>query len=205
MHEFYAFGSLIRGDVTPNSDADILVIPFHAGEKKRYPEKWSVYTRETLLEYFRKGRLFAWHLHLESRCLYTPLNEPWLVTIGTPASYQSARSDIVELKKLLDEALDQIQDKTNSMIYELGLVYTAIRDIAMSASWAVSGRPNFSRNAPYELPILCPLAPEIYRIAMMARHASTRGTHIPSEVELAVESIDGHSLHVWIKKLQEKL
>jgi Nucleotidyltransferase domain len=204
-HELYAFGSLVRGDVTPSSDVDILVVPLDFAEPHRYPPGWSVYTRRTMLEYFQDGRLFAWHLHLESRCLFSPMEVPWLATLGKPAPYKTAREDVEQLGRLLAESLSEIRHASDSLVYELGLAYTAIRDIAMSASWAVAGRPNFSRNAPFELPGPCPLDCAAYRVAMAARHASTRGTVIPDGIERAAESLTAAPLDVWVTELQRQL
>lgn len=204
-HEFYAFGSVVRGDVTPSSDVDILVVPTETGREDCYPNGWSVYSRPVLCEYFRKGRLFAWHLHLESICLFSPHPEPWLATLGEPAPYATAREDVSDLQVLLGDSLDKIRQGSESLVYELGLVYTAIRDIGMAASWAVTGRPNFSRSAPFDLPHPCPVEYGAYAVAMAARHASTRGSDIPQGVESAAAAMMKAPLNTWVDELQGHL
>jgi hypothetical protein len=204
-HELYAFGSVVRGDVTPSSDVDILVVPTEDGHTDRYPYSWSIYQRSILGEYFAQGRLFAWHLYRESICLFTPHPDPWLKTLGAPAPYRTAREDVRELRVLLDETLDSIRRGSTSLVYELGLAYTAIRDISMSASWAVMGAPNFSRNAPFDLPYPCPIESRAYAIAMASRHASTRGFDIPAGLEGAAAAITVAPLSAWIDRLQEHL
>jgi len=204
-HELYAFGSLVRGDVTASSDVDILVVPFDTAEPGRYPLGWSVYTRPTILEYFRGGRLFAWHLHLESRCLYSSQVKPWLSTLGEPAPYRTAREDVGELNELLVESLLRMRQRSDSLVYEVGLAYTAIRDIAMSASWAVTGRPNFSSAAPFVLPVPCPIDRDTYEVAMAARHASTRGASIPPGIARAADTLTAAPLHAWIAELERRL
>ena len=204
-HEFYVFGSVARGDATATSDVDILVIPRDENCSRDYPPTWSVYQRQTVLDYYKMGRLFAWHLYLESRCLFTPLPTPWLSSLGEPSSYQTARQDVEQLWMLLNGSLDEIRSGTDSLVYELGIAYTAIRDVAMSASWRWLGRPAFSRDAPYQLPIECPLRFGTYQVAMAARHASTRGADIPREIEQAAEALMAAPLNAWIKQLLQGL
>ncbi len=67
-HEIYIFGSAVRGEISRTSDIDVLVIPMK-GERTEYPTSWSVYSPEIIESYFRDGRLFAWHLHLEAKGL----------------------------------------------------------------------------------------------------------------------------------------
>lgn len=204
-HEIHAFGSIVRGDVTPRSDVDILVIPLDGYASGQYPAGWSVYTQSTLREYFREGRLFAWHLRLESRCLFSPLKTTWLAALGEPAPYTSARADVAELRELLAESIRQLHGSSDSVVYELGLAYTAIRDIAMASSWVLDGRPNFSRDAPFEIALSCPLDRAAYGVAMAARHASTRGTSMPVEIEAAVDALTSAPLDAWAAELQRQL
>ena len=134
-HEIYIFGSVARGEVSSTSDVDVLVIPRGPGPQESYPAAWSVYSTTTVESYYRQGRLFAWHLHLEAKCVFAPGGANFLDSIGPPAPYATYREDISDLEAIMGEALAQIRNGTNSLIYELGLVHTAIRDIAMSASW----------------------------------------------------------------------
>lgn len=204
-HDLFIFGSVVRGEVSSTSDTDILVIPAGPVARNAYPSHWSVYQRETLRDYFSEGRLFAWHLHLESRCVYSagPMN--WLQILGDPAPYSSAREDVLTLTTLLDESLAELQHDTNSAIYELGICYTAVRDIAMSASWQKIGAPCFSRYAPYKLPIPVPLDRESYECAMVARHYSTRGDQRPAAVSATVSALLAAPLIDWARTLGDSL
>lgn len=201
-HELYIFGSLARGEVSPTSDIDILVIPFTTN-RSLFPTEWSIYSPELVEEYFRKGRLFAWHLHLEARCIFTPNKISFLAALGAPAPYSTMAQDIRELERLLKEAIEEIKSGTNSLVYELGIVYTAIRDIAMSASWALLGAPCFSRLAPYELPVSCPLPFMAYEDAMLARHSSTRGVEIRIDLERTAQEVVRISWTQWVESLME--
>ena len=68
-HEIYIFGSMARGEVSPSSDTDVLVIQ-DSSDQNSFPPSWSVYSMKTIETYFAAGRLFAWHLHLEAVRVY---------------------------------------------------------------------------------------------------------------------------------------
>ena len=197
-HEIYIFGSMTRGEVAVTSDADVLVIP-DGSSHDLFPSSWSVYSKKTIETYFSKGRLFAWHLHLEAVRVYPRSGTGFLAELGKPAPYSSIAEDLADLTLLLQSALHELKQDSPSQIYELGLAYTAIRDIAMAASWAMLPRPSFSRYAPYELPVPCPLPLAIYETAMCARHASTRGTPEPVGYAQAANYLKAISILEWVE------
>lgn len=200
-HDIYVFGSTCRGESSPTSDIDVLVVPF-TEDRSNYPSGWSVYAPELLREYFSQGRLFAWHLHLEAKCIFSSHKIPFLSSLGAPAPYTTMSKDIDELEELLQEAIHELENGTKSVVYELGIAYTAIRDIAMSASWAFLGAPCFSSDAPYYLPNPCPLEFAAYRQAKLARHSSTRGTDISLDLEHTVNEIIRTPFSQWIESLR---
>lgn len=203
-HDIYVFGSTCRGEVTPTSDVDILVIPF-AQKRSQYPKDWSVYSPELIDEYFKKGRLFAWHLHLEAKCVYFSGDQPFLTSVGPPAPYSNIAGDIDALEVLLNEALDELGAGTANVVYELGIAHTAIRDIAMCASWAMLERPCFSTEVPYRLPIECPLQRITYDQITLARHSSTRGAELDFDPTHAVRAIVEAPLSRWVNSLREEI
>ncbi len=203
-HEIYIFGSAVRGEVSPTSDIDVLVIPTD-GSRTDYPASWSVYSPEIIETYYRAGRLFAWHLHLEAQRIFPLEGESYLARLGAPAPYDSAQSDIADLEGILRDALSEIRAGTNSLIYELGISYTAIRDIAMSASWMLLETPSFSRYAPYVLPTACPVPIDAYRGAMLARHRATRGTAFPFDSEVAAAQLIASPVFDWISNLRRAI
>lgn len=204
-HELYIFGSITRGEVSLTSDVDILVIPLGSQRRENYPDKWSVYSAEVVESHYQLGRLFAWHLHLEARCLYSPTSDNLLSRLGPPAPYTTYREDIDDLESIMNEALAEIRGGTNSLIYELGLVHTAVRDIAMSASWKLLGVPTFSRNSPYQLPLACPLSEDVYHAAMLARHNSTRGADAAVDVDATAKALLAAPLTQWVSNIRSKL
>ena len=203
-HEIYIFGSAVRGEVSPTSDIDVLVIPTE-GSRTDYPTSWSVYSPEIIESYFRAGRLFAWHLHLEAQRIFPLDGVSFLARLGAPAPYASAQSDIADLESILKSALLEIRAGTNSLIYELGIAYTAIRDIAMAASWTLLETPSFSRYTPYALPTACPLPIDTYRGAMLARHRSTRGTAYPFDSGAVAAQLIEVPILEWVGDLRRAI
>ena len=204
-HEIYIFGSIIRGEVSATSDVDVLVIPLAGQSRDCYPLAWSVYSEELITSYYRIGRLFAWHLHLESRSIYSPSAENLLQRLGPPAPYSTAKQDIDDLEVILNEALEEIRRGTNSLVYEIGIIHTALRDIAMSASWKLLGTPNFSRESPYFLPTVCPLPIEVYRATMRARHCSTRGIMAGIDLDTVASAVLNTPLRTWTELIRRQL
>ena len=154
--------------------------------------------------YFETGRLFSWHLHLEAVRVYPRSGSGFLADLGEPAPYTSIAEDLADLTLLLRDSLSELQSGSPSSIYELGLTYTAIRDIAMAASWTMLAKPSFSRYAPYEIPVHCPLPLAIYEIAMSARHASTRGSAEPTAYDLAANHLKALPILEWAESVRSK-
>lgn len=204
IHDLYIFGSVTRGEVSPTSDIDVLVIPL-GDEPSEYPNAWSIYSPAIIDSYFESGRLFAWHLHLEAKCVHSANPTPYLASLGAPAPYSSASKDIDELEGMLRDSLHEIQNQTTNVIYELGIAYTAIRDIAMAASWALLERPCFSRNAPFLLPMPCPISREAYRGAMLARHSSTRGSDHTIDVEFIAKELMAAPVLSWVRNIRSSI
>jgi len=204
IHDLYIFGSAARGEVSPSSDIDVLVIPLAQGQSE-YPDTWSVYSPTTIQSYFKSGRLFAWHLYLEAKCIHSANTKPYLLSLGTPAPYSSAGNDIDELEGMLRDSLHELQHQTKNLVYELGISYTAIRDIAMSASWALLDSPCFSRDVPFLLPSPCPLSREAYRGTMLARHSSTRGSNNQIDIPRVTQELLTAPILSWVRDIRSSV
>jgi len=203
-HDIYVFGSAVRGEVDEKSDIDVLVVPL-GSQKPSYPEGWSVYSPQLLQDYFNKGRLFAWHLYLESHCIHAAGPIPYIQSLGQPKPYETVSEDIDELEEMFSVALDEIKSGTESIIYELGIAYTSIRDIAMSASWALLDKPCFSRAAPYMLPIPLPVPRDAYEGAMLARYSSTRGLDYVIPTEHVSQALLRAPIAAWVQELRNAI
>jgi hypothetical protein len=198
--EIYIFGSATRGEVSPSSDIDVLVIQEHP-TPEIFPNTWSVYSERTIEDYYKTGRLFAWHLHLEAVEIFPKTGENFLNRLGTPSAYTNLAEDFSDLRSLLNDSLSELAHGTESPIFELGIIYTAIRDIAMAASWFLLPKPTFSRYAPYILPVYCPIPREVYNIAMSARHTSTRGFAEPVDYDIAINYFNSSEVTGWVDSL----
>ena len=109
------------------------------------------------------------------------------------------------MEAILAESLTQIRKGTISLVYELGLIYTAVRDIAMSASWRMLPAPDFSREAPFRLPAAFPLSKVDYQTAMLARHRSTRGSEVEIDAESAARAVLAAPLIPWVDEIRRML
>ncbi|HBO3622107.1 nucleotidyltransferase family protein [Pseudomonas aeruginosa] len=199
--DMYVFGSVVRGEVGATSDIDLLVIPADKSPDACLPASWSVYGRDVIRQYFQEGRLFAWHLFRQSVCVHAG-NGDWMKSLGAPAPYTSEKEDVIALRALLEDSLRELRNGTESRVYELGICYTAIRDIAMAASWKITGEPDFSKCAPYNLSYKCPLPLVAYEVGMLCRHSSTRGTACPQGIDFVVEDFVNAPLLEWVNLLE---
>jgi hypothetical protein len=184
--EFYVFGSLTSGEVDAGSDTDVLVVLSTGDEAAEFPISWSVYSLERLKSLFQRGTLFAWHLHYDAVKVWPKTGQGLLHSIGSPAPYTDAHAEIDALISMARAASDELSDGTVSPVFELGLLYTASRDVAMAAAPHLLGRFTFSRFAPlfYTDPAF-PLSRAEYEFLMQCRRATTRGISVPCDVSPA--------------------
>ena len=105
----------------------------------------------------------------------------------------------------MNESLSAIRRGSNSLIYEIGIVHTTMRDIAMSASWKLLGVPNFSRDSPFTLPITCPLSRDVYEATMLARHKSIRGAVEEVDAEAIANHVLSAPLYRWVTNIKDLL
>ncbi|AZZ78151.1 nucleotidyltransferase [Pseudomonas sp. RU47] len=145
----YAFGSICRGEVTPESDVDLLAIT--QGSDQRFSsDVYSIYSYARIAEIWNEGNAFAWHLSLESRLLYSPDNTDYLQELGTPAIYQSATLDCEKFFALFASSAKALRGGTNSPIFELSTIFLAVRNFATCYSLG-TGIPDFSRHSALRL------------------------------------------------------
>jgi hypothetical protein len=183
------FGSRSREDDDEDSDLDVLVVVANDTGKtspdlvqnlvrKQFDKDPSLswYGLRKIDALFRSGDLFAWHLHLEAKTLAgTDLS----ACLGVPADYTTALSDINDLRKIASRVERSVIACNANAVFELGILYVCVRNIAMAASWHLASRPSFGRYSPYDLPIPFPIAKDTYEVMMKCRMASQRGTALP--------------------------
>lgn len=203
--EIFIFGSAVRGEIEKNSDIDVLVISDSKNRRDEFPNEWSVYSYQSIRDFYESGRLFAWHLHLDSKCIYKEKNESFLDVLGKPALYSNFKSDFESLKEILLTSLSEIENRSTSIIFEAGITYTAIRDLAMVASTKLHNRPCFSRYSPYLLPHEFPIKRHLYEHMISARLASTRGNEITEKNSALLYQLPTNNIRKWLQELEEIL
>ena len=96
MH-IYAFGSICRGDISVDSDVDLLAL-VEGRDSRLDPEKFSIYSYARMLELWEAGNAFAWHLSLESRLIYAADGTDFLRSLGSPSRYSGAVADCLKFR-----------------------------------------------------------------------------------------------------------
>jgi len=174
MH-IYAFGSIVRGDITTGSDVDLLSLV--EGHDHRFdPGTFSIYSYQRAKELWQEGNPFAWHLALESRLLYASDGCDFLRNLGKPTDYRTCVRDCEKFLALFQEAITSLSSGSSTVVFDLSTVFLSIRNFATCYSLGMDGSPNFSRGSALALGRdSIPISLEAYRILERARILSTRG------------------------------
>jgi len=201
MAHIYAFGSVCRGEVTPESDVDLLAVT--QGIDQRFnSDLYSVYSYARLAEIWSEGSPFAWHLSLESRLLYSPDNSDFLRELGVPAAYTSAARDCQKFFALFAGSANALRARTNSPVFELSTIFLAVRNFATCYSLG-TGLPDFSRHSALRLGAnSLVFSSDVFGVLERARLLCTRGVGAmisqdeTASVTLALGEIEG-----WMRTL----
>jgi len=189
MH-LYAFGSICRGEIDRGSDVDLLACV--SGPAPQIdPEKYSIYRYQRLRALWNEGNPFAWHLHLESRLLFSSDRSDFLASLGTPERYCSLASDSAKFKLLFGQSYHSLTASLNSATFHLSCMFLAIRNFATCHSLS-SGNPIFSRESPLMVKPSLDIDPRAFSILVRARVLSTRGygeNIVHDEVAVAKEAV----------------
>lgn len=204
MH-IYAFGSICRGEIYPNSDVDLLVIS--GGDVTQYdPDIYSIYTYERIQELWGEGNPFAWHLSLESRLLFSSDDHDFLRSLGKPAPYSCCVRDCEKFLSLFRNARASITHSCASRVFDLSTIFLSIRNIATCFSLGVVKSPNFSRSSALLLEKnAVPLSVVAYHVLERARVLCTRGYGpkiTNDEINAALRELD--AVYDWMRELVER-
>lgn len=217
----YLFGSTSRGDSDASSDLDILAV--YDGQPEDVLRERVLNSvcaefgnRVTLAEYsidrlasiFDSGHLFAWHLYQEAKPVQiSRLSQQQLFPFGLPAPYIAGIKDANRFVDLLFSVSNEIQDKSSSLVHEAGLAYLALRNIAMSLSFKLQKKADFTRYSPLNisasLAIRPPCSTTDFEMLVAARHASQRGFLPPAIDRDNFRYVIDHSLE-WASAILEK-
>ena len=209
------FGSIARSDDDERSDADILVVVKDRSGKvpeflvqeftlplvgRKPTISW--YGQERLRTMFADGHLFAWHLFRESRPIWG--RDSIQDLFGRPSLYRDGLIDISSFQAVVEGIPSALRQYPRNTIYEFGLLYVCVRNIAMSASWHLCDAPDFTRYSPFNLNSrrLC-IARSDYDLAMSCRMASQRGIEPIEKVALKHVLIMQSSMLEWAQSTKE--
>jgi hypothetical protein len=206
MH-IYAFGSVCRGEITTDSDVDLLALV--DGYDPRFSQhKYSIYSYNKIKKLWQDGSPFAWHLFLESRLLYSSDGEDFLQSLGQPAPYQQYVADCVKFLGVFEAAQSSLTQSRESKVFDLSSVFLSIRNISTCYSLGVLGLPNFSRHAALSLAdkaISLPFTPGAYSILERARILCTRSLGVDiSDVETDSVIAEFEKIGAWMKAIVER-
>jgi len=201
MH-IYAFGSVCRGDVRHGSDIDLLALV--DGYDGRFdPDIFSVYSYGRIVDLWKEGNPFAWHLFLESTLIFASDGSNFLNSLNSPGDYTACLRDCEKFYGVFCEAYDSIVSQSASKVFELSTVFLSIRNIATCFSLGTTDNPDFSRNSARQLgPQSLPLPASPYAILERARILSTRGKgHSITDKEVADVVGQLQTVKTWMETL----
>ncbi|WP_367153717.1 hypothetical protein [Methylibium sp.] len=170
---FYAFGSICRGEIDRSSDIDLLACVSSPSEDID-PETFSVYRHDRLRQLWRHGNPFAWHLHLESRLLFSSDGQDFIASLGLPSKYVNGPADCAQFARLFAESRSELLRTLNSATFNLSCMFLATRNFATCYSLHV-GKPCFSRNSPLIVDVPLAVQKTVFDVLSRARVLSTRG------------------------------
>jgi len=191
-----------RGDVSPSSDIDLLAI-VEGYEPRFSPDDYSIYSYERIGEIWDEGNPFAWHLSIESRLVYSSDQSDFLGELGKPGSYKACRQDCEKFFALFREARESFELQAESRVFDLSMVFLAIRNFATCFSLGMLDIPDFSRSAALRLGSRSLLIPnDAYRVLERSRILCTRAVGDPithQEAQIAAEQFS--CIQKWMDRL----
>jgi hypothetical protein len=201
MH-IYAFGSVCRGEVVSGSDIDLLAIV--QGHDPRFsPDDYSIYSYERIREIWEEGNPFAWYLAIESKLLYSSDEYDFLKSLGKPMAYRNCLQDCEKFFALFIEARSSFESQPETKVFDVSIVFLAIRNFATCFSLGTLDKPDFSRSSALRLGEYSLSIPQhAYKILERARILCTRaiGESITDrEAQMAFEQFS--RIEKWMKGL----
>lgn len=214
------FGSVARGDNDAASDIDVLaIVESRSGRvddelvRQHLPVSLhdthpdiSWYGSDRFREMSADGQLFCWHVYLDGMALYDPVG--YVQDLGEPAPYKNMIADIDAFMAIAEGVEPQIQASQFNAVYELGVLYVCVRNVAMSGSWALLDRPDFTRNSPFHVsPSLADFGVDLetYSVSMQCRQASQRGGALPERVDKDAVVGYSQSARSWMSAVRAKV
>jgi hypothetical protein len=136
--------------VSPGSDIDLLAVV--QGHDPRFsPDDYSIYSYERIREIWEEGNPFAWHLAIESKLLYSSDESDFLKSLGKPTAYRNCLQDCEKFFALFREARISFESQAETKVFDLSMVFLAIRNFATCFSLGTLDKPDFSRSSALRL------------------------------------------------------
>ena len=201
MKNVYIFGSVVRGEIDQYSDIDLLLITDELTQNIDL-NKYSIYSSNRIKELYVEGNPFAWHLYYESKLVYTS-EQDFLLSLGKPSDYANCISDLLKFKTLFDDSKASIKENNFSLIFDLAMIFLAIRNFATCYTLGFYEIPIFSRLT-FEKLTDYPLKldNEIKEILMMSRISSTRGIeYILEDKSLTLLESNLYKIENWFNEI----
>jgi len=145
MH-IYAFGSICRGDISIESDIDLLAL-VQGHDHRLNQNKFSIYSYKRISELWEEGNAFAWHLALESKIIFSEDGNDFIRNLGMPSAYTAGPRDCARFRDVFESSLSAIESNTSSLVFELSTIFLALRNIATCYSLAKMAKPTFGRDS----------------------------------------------------------
>lgn len=201
MH-IYAFGSVCRGEIDNGSDIDLLaLVDTHMSTIN--PNDYSIYSYSRVNELWLEGNPFAWHLHHESKLIYSSDGVDYISKLDKPAPYINGEKDCIKFYEIFKSATASLKESELSCTFDLSSIFLAIRNIATCFSLSKKSNPSFSRHSAKNIgEQSLMINNDTYSILERSRIICTRaiGENISKE-ELNLVNISLPSIESWMIKL----
>jgi Nucleotidyltransferase domain len=202
----YAFGSICRGEVSRDSDVDLLAV-WTGGPNSLNRRMFSIYAHRRIKEIWQEGNPFAWHLHLEARPLFLGDGMDFLANLGAPGPYTQRARDCAKFHNLLQAARASAETSRSTIVFDLSAAFLAIRNFATCYRLDPPVTYDFSRHSACCLMGDTPcISADQYAVLERARILCTRGTGEPlSTAETSLGFASLASLDNWMTGLRRDL
>jgi len=205
MH-LYAFGSICRGDIDRLSDVDLLAITERFDERLD-PARFSIYSYTRISELWTEGNPFAWHLHVESRLLFSSDNQDFLSSLGEPKQYTQVQADCAKFQSLFEGSIHALTSGSLSHVFELSSIFLAVRNFATCFALGKLGLKEFSRQSPSQLNGHSLVIDQgVFNTLLKCRVLSTRGIgELPQSLEVAKVIEGTPAIRNWMNEIMDQL
>lgn len=206
MMHIYAFGSICRGDLSLESDIDLLAL-VNERDSRLNPDKFSIYSYSRIQELWIMGNAFAWHLALESKLIYSEDGRDFIRDLGMPSKYTRVREDCLRFRDIFESSFAAVKSGAPSLVFELSTIFLALRNMATCYSLARMSKPTFGRHSARRLGAKSlSVSDEVYGLLVRSRLLSTRGIGDDiNKLNLSELIPELEKCHAWVNQLLEDI